>query len=55
MKARVLGRCVTFNGSYAFLRPKQTDDAEVGAGMYAEPDTDSALAEGLRKFIRNQQ
>lgn|GEM_PF-1634214 len=21
MKARVLGRCVTFNGSYAFLRP----------------------------------
>jgi cold shock CspA family protein len=101
----MLGTCVTFNGSHAFLRPalgdgkdvfvheselpngtiqvgdkctfdvapdhykpgrlralnvrlvdgdKQADD--VGAGMYEQRDTDdSALAEGLRKFIRDQQ
>jgi hypothetical protein len=33
----------------------KSDDAEVGAGMYEKPDTDSALAAGLRKFMRDQQ
>jgi cold shock CspA family protein len=106
MKARVLGRCVTFNGSYAF-RPTGGDgkvkdvfaheselpdgtisvgdkvtfdvapdtykpgrmratnvtlvdgdrkpDEGAGAGMYKEPETDSVLAAGLRKYISNQQ
>jgi hypothetical protein len=35
---------------------KKPTDERAEAGMYAQPDTsDSALAEGLRKFIRNQQ
>jgi hypothetical protein len=29
----------------------KSDDGGAGAGMYAEPETDSALAEGLRKLI----
>jgi cold shock CspA family protein len=31
MKARVLGVCVTFNGSYAFLRPVAGDGKDVFA------------------------
>jgi cold shock CspA family protein len=103
MKARMLGTCVSYNGSYAWLRPAEGKDVfvhesewpdgtiqvgdkctfdvapdhykpgrframnvrlvdgddkkpsdDVGPGMYAEPDAESALAEGLRKLLRKE-
>jgi cold shock CspA family protein len=38
MKARVLGRCVTFNGSFAFLRPIYGDGKDVFAHESELPD-----------------
>ena len=38
MKARVLGRCVTFNGSYAFLRPLGGEGKDVFAHVSELPD-----------------
>jgi cold shock CspA family protein len=52
MKARMLGRCVTFNSSYAFLRPLGGEGKDVFAHVSELPDGTISVGDKVTFDVR---